>query len=288
MTRVAWSVSLTALWFGVITPGASAQSSQADQARETFENVCAPCHTIGGGRLVGPDLEGVSERRSEEWLISFVQHSQELVGAGDPDAVAIFEEYNGIPMPDQPFSDQEVRGILEYIRGAAAAPPAAAAAGPSQPAATEQATEEQILLGQSLFQGTTRLTNRGATCNSCHDLTNDAVIGGGTLARDLTTVFSRLGEPGVRAILGSPPFPVMLRAYEAKPLTDEEITALVGFLQQADAEQGLHQSRNYGAKLFAAGVVGAALLLGLYSLAWSGRKRGSVNQSVFDRQVVST
>ena len=139
-----------------------------------------------------------------------------------------------------------------------------------------------------LFQGKIPLANGGPTCNSCHEVTNDAVIGGGVLARDLTTVFSRLGGPGVRAIVGNSPFPLMQRAYEDKALTDEEITALVGFLQQADAEQALHQPRNYGMMLLAAGVAGTVVLLGLYSLLWRGRLRSSVNQSIYDRQLKST
>jgi hypothetical protein len=145
-----------------------------------------------------------------------------------------------------------------------------------------------VLLGQALFQGDRRLSNAGPTCNSCHEVTNDAVIGGGILAVELTTVFSRLGGPGVRAIIGSPPFPVMERAYRDKALTDEEVGALVAFLERADAEQALHQPRDYGIKLFGTGLFGAVILMGLYSVMWSGRRKGSVNQSIFDRQVRST
>lgn len=246
-----------------------------------FETRCAVCHTIGGGRLVGPDLQGVHERRSEEWIIAFVQHSQQMVAAGDPQAVAIFEEYNQIMMPDQPLYDEEIREILEYIR-------VAESTDLVQSAALEVATEEQILLGQDLFQGKTRFANGGPTCNSCHEVTNDAVIAGGVLARDLTTVFSRLGGRGIQAILKSPPFPIMERAYQGQPLTDAEVMALVGFLQRADQERSLQQPREYGRNLLMAGIVGTSLLLGLYSVMWRGRLRASVNQSVYDRQVKST
>ncbi len=258
----------------------NAVSGQADQGQETFQRLCAMCHTIGGGRLVGPDLQGVHERRSEAWIIQFVRHSQNLIAAGDADAVALFEEYNAMVMPDQPVSDDEVRSIIAFIRQG----PSTSAA----PTVLPAATEEQILMGRDLFQGTSRFTNGGPTCNSCHEVTNDAVIGGGVLARELTTVFSRLGGPGVRAILGSPPFPVMQRAYQDKPLVDEEVVALVGFLQRADEEQSFHQPRDYGPKLFLAGVLGTVVLLGLYSLAWGGRSKGSVNQAIYDRQIKST
>ena len=70
-----------------------------------------------------------------------------------------------------------------------------------------------------------------------------------------------------------------------KPLTEEEVGALVGFLQRADEEQSLHQPRDYGPKLLGAGVTGTVLLLGLYSLLWRTRSKGSVNQSIYDRQI---
>ena len=258
-----------------------AAQTPAEQGEEIFATICAVCHTIGGGNLVGPDLEGLAERRDEAWIIQFVQHPTQMVQSGDSVAVALFEEFFQVPMPDQPLTDDQVRAVLEYTRSAAASAPA-----PQEP--VPEATEEQILLGQDLFQGHARFANGGPTCNSCHEVTNDAVIGGGVLARELTTVFSRLGGPGVRAIIGSPPFPVMQQAYRDRPLTDEEVVALVGFLQKADAEQSFHQPRDYGPKLFGAGVAGMLILLGLCSLLWRGRKRGSVNQAIFDRQVTSS
>ena len=204
-----------------------------------------------------------------------------MVEAGDPVAVALFEEHNKVPMPDQALTKAEILAVVEYAKTPHVAP--------GQPAAPEpdELTEEDIVLGENLFEGSVRLSNGGPACNSCHDVTNDAVIGGGILAKELTTVFSRLGGPGVRAILGSPPFPVMQKAYEDDPLTDTEVKALVGFLEKADSEKSLQQPRDYGVGLFASGVAGSGILLGLYSLLWRRRKRKSVNQSIYDRQVKS-
>ena len=252
---------------------------------EIFQQKCGACHTWDADRLVGPGLAGVMTRRDRGWVKRFIMRPDLVLGSEDSIAAGLLEEYV-VPMPNFGITDAEAEALIAFLGGGGGG--AAAGETAAAPDVVQPATEEQILLGQDLFQGKIRFTNSGPTCNSCHDVIHDAVIGGGVLAAELTTVFSRLGGPGVRAIIGSPPFPVMQRAYLNKALTDEEVAALVGFLQQADAEQALHQPRDYGIKLFVAGVAGTVILLGLYSLIWRRRTTGSVNQSIYDRQIKST
>jgi cytochrome c553 len=111
--------------------------SQTAEAEANFA-VCKACHTIGGGKLVGPDLQGVNERHDEEWLIKFIQNSQELINSGDPAAVKIFEEYNKIPMPPNNLTPDQIRDILLYIEngGKVAA---------SEVGETEQEVAEEIV-----------------------------------------------------------------------------------------------------------------------------------------------
>jgi len=274
-------------------------SSEADQLEgaQYFNQICSACHTINKGRLVGPDLANVQERRSDEWLQKFTKSSQTLINSGDPDAVAIFEEYNKMVMPDAPFSDDQIAALIIYIKAASGDSEETAKAGGEETVDAEKVGEEaasietgaesnevNVVLGQNLFQGKVRLANGGPSCISCHHVKNDAVIGGGILARELTTVFSRMGEPGVRAILGSSPFPVMQQAYLNKPLTDEEIFSIVSFLEQADRDHMFQQPRNYGVKLAGTGIVGLIVLLVVYSLLWHNRKKKLVNEDIFDRQ----
>ena len=262
-----------------------------------FNTTCFACHTIGGGRLVGPDLAGITDRRPEDWLISFIRSSQAMIESGDPDAVALASEYVGLMMPDTTMSDRRIEDIISYLRLKGS--PALADAdegrvtGSTSIAASEPATppgpasDEEIIAGQHYFQGEVRFENGGAACNACHDVRNDAVIGGGALAAELTTVFSRMGGAGVRAILGQAPFPVMQAAYEDRPLTEEEVTSLVAFLQFADSQQYNQLPRDYGIGLFFTGTVGAGLLFTLFAVVWRGRKIGSVNQAIYDRQIKS-
>jgi len=249
---------------------------------ELFRSTCAACHTTNTDRLVGPGLEGVEDRRDREWLLSVIMEPDRLIAEGDTIANRLLAEYL-VPMPNLGTTRAQAESVLDFITDASGALSVNTTVLSDAPI-----TEDQVFFGMALFQGNTRLVGGGPTCNGCHEVINDAVIGGGILARELTTVFSRLGAPGVRAIIANPPFPLMQQAYRDKPITEEEVGALVAFLERADAEQGLHRPRAYGITLFTAGLLGSMILLVLYSVIWSGRKRASVNQDIFSRQVRST
>jgi mono/diheme cytochrome c family protein len=259
-----------------------------ETGEQLFQSTCSACHSIGDGRLVGPDLAAISERRSQEWLLAFIKSSQSVINSGDAEALAIFEEFNNMMMPDAPFSDAQITQILEFIKSSGSSLPAVAEESTNEePASVEPLSMEHVVKGQDLFQGSIRLQNGGPSCNACHHVKNDAVIGGGILAAELTTVFSRMGGTGVGAILGQAPFPVMQAAYKDNALTDDEITYLVAFLQHADEQHLFQQPRDYGIGLFASGAVGAGAMFLLFGFIWRGRKRGSVNQEIYDRQIKS-
>ena len=107
--------ALVALVGWILFPGVTIGQT----GEELFTEWCVDCHTVGGGELVGPDLAGVSERRSIEWLIKIVQNSEALIEAGDPDAVALYEEYDETAMPELPLSEAEVVAVIEYTKRAA-------------------------------------------------------------------------------------------------------------------------------------------------------------------------
>lgn len=259
-----------------------ATDARAAGGEQKFNGVCAGCHTIGGGKRVGPDLKGAAERHSEEWLLKFIKSSQSVIASGDPAAVKLFEEFNKTPMPDMPqFSEADIKEIIEYIKGGGSGSGGGMAVSFPEPTAAE------IDRGRRLFQGLIRLENGGPACNSCHHVTNDAVIGGGVLAKDLTQVFSRVGAPGVSAILGKPPFPVMEAAYKDAPLAQNEARDIVGFLQDVDKKQALQTPVDYGNRLVAGGSAMFVALAGLYGVIWRRRKPGPVNRKIFERQVKS-
>jgi len=272
------ALAAVGLWVVAQSGAARAQPSTGEA---NFTKLCSACHTIGGGRRVGPDLQGVNDRHPPEWQLKWVASSQGLVRSGDPAAVALFHEFN-IPMPDVALPPDEIRAVLEYIRGGGQAKAAVVEA--PAPAATP----EQLRQGEALFRGEAHFTNGGPACSSCHHVVQDSVVGGGVLAKDLTAAFTRLGAPGIKGILHAPPFPVMEQAFASKPLTDEEIFALGGYLKSAsERPQSYDQPREDSLKLLFGGLGGASTLMGLYALTWRRRRKNPVNHRVFSRQLRS-
>ena len=100
----------------LLTDGILAENSfsQAPDGAQLFQ-ACKACHNIGTGRLIGPDLYGVTKRRDKEWLHRFIKNSQDVVKSGDEYAVKLFEAHNKIPMPPFAYSDEQIDAVLNYI-----------------------------------------------------------------------------------------------------------------------------------------------------------------------------
>jgi cytochrome c551/c552 len=87
-----------------------------DEGKAIFLSRCAACHSINK-TLTGPALAGVHERYPIDWIVSFVQSSQTLVKSGNEKAIATFEKFNKIPMPDHlDLTGDNIKSIVEYIK----------------------------------------------------------------------------------------------------------------------------------------------------------------------------
>jgi mono/diheme cytochrome c family protein len=106
---------ILALFFLTFIGTAQAQPDAA-AGKALFESKCASCHKIDGAGGVGPELRGVHERRSEEWLIKWVRNNEELRASGDKEAIAIYNKYNGGAMSlFEDLSPEDVKNIIEYV-----------------------------------------------------------------------------------------------------------------------------------------------------------------------------
>ena len=78
-----------------------------------FTEKCTACHNVGK-RFVGPDLTGVTTRRSPEWIMNMILNPENMV-ANDPIAKGLLGEYIA-PMANQNLTQEEARKVLEYFR----------------------------------------------------------------------------------------------------------------------------------------------------------------------------
>ncbi len=111
--KVLCSLVLIAMMsFGSILAADSLMVAEGDKL---FKQNCTACHQLKQ-RLVGPALQGVAQRRQEDWLLKFIRSSQTMIKSGDSTALALFNTYNSVVMPDQTLSEDQIRSILTYIK----------------------------------------------------------------------------------------------------------------------------------------------------------------------------
>ena len=81
-----------------------------------FKKLCTPCHTIGGGDHVGPDLRGVADRRDRAWLIDFIRNPVKALARKDPDALALAARFPGVRMPVMGLAENDAADVIAYLR----------------------------------------------------------------------------------------------------------------------------------------------------------------------------
>jgi protein SCO1/2 len=84
--------------------------------RTLFKKICAPCHTIGVGDRVGPDLRGVTERRDHAWLASFIRHPDMARARRDPIALELVAKFPGVHMPALGIAENDATDLIAYLQ----------------------------------------------------------------------------------------------------------------------------------------------------------------------------
>ncbi len=253
-------------------------AARAQEAPDFFRQNCVSCHTIGGGRLTGPDLKNVTQRKDRQWLIEFLQGPQAMMDKGDPYALKLQQEARGVVMPTiSGMSPARAQALLAMID-------AESKLAKSQFAGFQISdrpfTAYDVAQGRAIFEGARRLANGGPACISCHTVRGVGALGGGRLAPDLTRVFERLqGRKNMSVWLFAPATPTMGTVFKLQALKPEEILPLVAFFEDA-ARRGGQDDSAARLNFFLLGLGGAAMALVAMDAAWKRRFRSVRRQLV--------
>ncbi|MFP3942114.1 MAG: hypothetical protein ACLF0P_17605, partial [Thermoanaerobaculia bacterium] len=66
-------------------------------------------------RRLGPDLYNVNQQRDPEWLERWLKEPDVMIEEEDPLAMALYEEYDRVPMPNLRLTDEDVENVLAFI-----------------------------------------------------------------------------------------------------------------------------------------------------------------------------
>jgi cytochrome oxidase Cu insertion factor (SCO1/SenC/PrrC family)/cytochrome c2 len=83
-----------------------------------FRKICTPCHTVGVGNRVGPDLRDVTKRRSEDWLSAFIMSPGKMRRSGDVVALELDKAFPGVKMPELGLTANDAKDLINYLKAA--------------------------------------------------------------------------------------------------------------------------------------------------------------------------
>jgi cytochrome c5 len=88
-------------------------ADMANKGKGIFEMKCSACHKLTAEKLVGPGWEGVTTRRSPEWIMNMITNTDVMLDK-DPQAQKLLETCL-VRMPNQGLSMGDCRNILEFM-----------------------------------------------------------------------------------------------------------------------------------------------------------------------------
>ncbi len=94
----------------------STASADVDKGKATFvAKGCVTCHKVGEGKLVGPDLKGVTARRDIKWIEKMILRPDLMIKQDDT-AKDLFKTYM-TPMANQNVDPvNELPFLLAYLK----------------------------------------------------------------------------------------------------------------------------------------------------------------------------
>lgn len=241
--------------------------SQTEDGSAIFSQKCTGCHTIGKGKLVGPDLAASREWSSTD-LTTAVKRMQQMTG---------------------PLQDQEITALVKYLKSSAgSAPPAVPSTGgtpavaPPDKSAPSTSTSApagapavidvttapgSAAVGRRLFNGEQPLVNGGLSCIACHQAEGN----GGSIGADLSQIANKMPAPALVAACEATPFKLMKDVYAKHPVTKEEAINLTKYFESIKGNPKRERTVPVGWL----GIGGSAAMMAVIAWGYRNRKKGA-------------
>ncbi|HWB27271.1 MAG TPA: PQQ-dependent sugar dehydrogenase [Chitinophagaceae bacterium] len=95
--------------------GISTDSAAITAGAEIFHQNCSGCHNFRQNGI-GPQLSGVTDVVSKEWLMRFIKNSEEVIASGDKYANELFTAYKKAVMPSfDTLGDDQLNAVIAFI-----------------------------------------------------------------------------------------------------------------------------------------------------------------------------
>lgn len=110
-------ISLLLMLLTITTVAYSQQQDEQEKTgRQLFIANCAMCHRFSMD-IVGPKLEGVTNRRDEAWLRKMIVNGQALIKSGDSTANALYQRWGRVAHPNQEhLSEKQIDKIIAFMK----------------------------------------------------------------------------------------------------------------------------------------------------------------------------
>ena len=86
-------------------------SLTVEKGKTLFLQNCSACHDFRQDGI-GPQLGGITQEVSAEWLQQFIQNPQTLIEGGDERAVAQYEKYNTYMPPFEHLGEENIKAVI--------------------------------------------------------------------------------------------------------------------------------------------------------------------------------
>ena len=114
MIRASRFASLGLVAGALLVAGAAQAQGNAARGKTLFQSRgCTGCHAFGK-KVSGPDLVGVTDRRSAEWLKTWLKDPPAMM-ATDSTAKQLLADAHDIKMPNLHLSDPDIDALIAYM-----------------------------------------------------------------------------------------------------------------------------------------------------------------------------